>query len=100
MGSGSNFGDSINDQAAFNPAGLLEALIEKLHLKNDAALCRAMQVEPSLISKIRHRGVPLGAALLIRMHEVSGLTVRELRALMGDHRKNFGLSDNNVLSPV
>ena len=93
MSSGSNSGDSVDDQASFNPARLLNALVEKLHLKNDAELCRRLRVAPPLISKVRHRSLPLSAALLVRMHEESGLTVGELRGLMGDYRKNFGISD-------
>ncbi|MEB0164937.1 hypothetical protein QN360_18750 [Glaciimonas sp. CA11.2] len=68
-------------------------LIEILHLKNDAALCRVLCVSPPLISKIRNGSLQISAASLIRMHEESGLTVGELRGLMGDHRKNFGVSD-------
>jgi len=36
---------------------------------------------------------PVGAAMLIRMHEVSDLTIRDLRYLMGDRRQKFRISD-------
>ena len=78
---------------AFNPDRLLDALIERMNLKNDAALSRALEVAPPVISKIRHRRLPVGASILIRMHEVSGLSVRELRDLMGDRRQKFRISD-------
>ncbi|MBK4737287.1 helix-turn-helix domain-containing protein [Noviherbaspirillum pedocola] len=77
----------------FNPDRLLDALIERMNLKNDAALSRALEVTPPVISKIRHRRLPVGASILIRMHEVSGLSVRELRDLMGDRRQKFRISD-------
>ncbi|MES2536134.1 MAG: hypothetical protein V4632_09710 [Pseudomonadota bacterium] len=77
---------------AYNPNHLLDTLIEKLHLKNDAALCRALEVAPPVISKIRHRRLPVGASMLIRMHEVSTMSVRELRDLMGDRRTKYRLS--------
>ena len=80
-------------QAAYDPNNLLDSLIEKLNLKNDAALSRALEVAPPVISKIRHRRLPVGASLLIRMHEVSDLTIRELRVLMGDRRDKFRISD-------
>lgn len=76
----------------YNPDNLLNALIEKLELKNDAALARLLEIAPPLLSKIRHRRLPIGAALLIRMHEVSGLPVRELRNLMGDRRQKYRIS--------
>jgi hypothetical protein len=83
----------LADQVAYDPNNLLDSLIEKLHLKNDAALSRALEVAPPVISKIRHRRLPVGASLLIRMHEVSDLSIRDLRILMGDRREKFRISD-------
>ena len=64
-----------------DPTRLLDAVIEKLRLKNDRALCRVLGVAPPVISKIRHRRIPVGAGLLIRMHEESGMSIRELKSL-------------------
>jgi plasmid maintenance system antidote protein VapI len=77
----------------YDPNNLLGSLIQKLNLKNDAALSRALEVAPPVISKIRHRRLPVGASLLIRMHEVCGLSIKELRELMGDRRGKFRISD-------
>jgi hypothetical protein len=82
-----------SDRFDYDPNNLLESLIEKLNLKNDAALSRALEVAPPLISKIRHRRLPVGASLLIRMHEVSQLSIKDLRSLMGDRRNKFRISD-------
>jgi Sec-independent protein translocase protein TatA len=46
-----------------------------------------------VISKIRHHRLPVGASLLIRMHEVTGMSIRDLRDLMGDRRTKYRLSD-------
>ncbi|MEO6921912.1 MAG: hypothetical protein ABI171_23235 [Collimonas sp.] len=86
-------GNTLNDLVTYDPNHLLDSLIEKLHLKNDAALSRALEVAPPVISKIRHRRLPVGASLLIRMHEISDLTIGELRGLMGDRRAKFRISD-------
>ena len=51
----------LADQVAYDPNNLLDSLIEKLHLKNDAALSRALEVAPPVISKIRHRRLPVQA---------------------------------------
>jgi hypothetical protein len=83
----------LSDQLAYDPNNLLDSLINKLNLKNDAALSRALEVAPPVISKIRHRRLPVGASLLIRMHEVSDLSIRDLRVLMGDRRDKFRISD-------
>lgn len=91
-------------QQTYDPNRLLDALIERLNLKNDAALSRALEVAPPVISKIRHARLPVGASMLIRMHEESGLSIRELRNLMGDRRNRLRISDvdgmpKNVSSP-
>jgi plasmid maintenance system antidote protein VapI len=85
--------EELVTQESYDPNNLLDILIERLHLKNDAALSRALEVAPPVISKIRHRRLPVGASMLIRMHEVSSLSVRELRDLMGDRRTKYRLSD-------
>lgn len=85
--------ENLTSHESYNPNRLLDILIERLHLKNDAALSRALEVAPPVISKIRHRRLPVGASMLIRMHEVSSLSVRELRDLMGDRRTKYRLSD-------
>ena len=79
----------------YDPDHLLATLIERLNLKNDAALSRALEVSPPVISKIRHRKLPVTASLLIRMHEVSALSIQELRLLMGDRRQKFRISDKH-----
>jgi hypothetical protein len=84
--------DPLIDQETYDPNKLLDALIEKLGLKNDAALSRILDVAPPVISKVRHRRLSVGASLLIRMHEESGLSVKELRVLMGDQRVKFRIN--------
>jgi hypothetical protein len=82
---------SVTD--SFDANSLLDGLIVHLDLKNDAALARTLELAPPLISKIRHRTLPVSAAVLVRMHDVSGLSIRDLRLLMGDQRRRFGISD-------
>ena len=72
----------ITASAGYNPNRDLDAIIDKLQLKNDAALSRALEVAPPVISKIRHNTLPIGATILIRMHEISDFSIRELRELM------------------
>ena len=84
---------ALSSQESYNPNHLLDFLLEKMALKNDAALSRKLEVAPPVISKIRHRRLPIGASLLIRMHEVTGMSIRDLRDLMGDRRTKYRLSD-------
>jgi hypothetical protein len=82
----------VPETAIYNPDRLLDAIIAKLKLKNDAALSRALEVAPPVISKIRHRTLPIGATILLRMHEVSNFSIRELKALMGTPQRLGGPS--------
>lgn len=84
---------ALSSQESYNPNHLLDTLLEKLALKNDAALSRKLEVAPPVISKIRHLRLPIGASLLIRMHEVTDMSIKELRELMGDRRTKYRLSD-------
>lgn len=77
----------------YDPNNLLTGMIKTLNLKNDAALSRALEVAPPVISKIRHGRLPVGASLLIRMQEISNLSIKELREMMGDRRNKFRISD-------
>ena len=79
-------------EATYDPNHLLDSLIAKLNLKNDAALSRALEVAAPVISKIRHRRLPVGASMLIRMHEISAISITDLRQMMGDRREKFRIS--------
>ncbi|PIG31099.1 hypothetical protein CLU93_5452 [Janthinobacterium sp. 35] len=67
------------DNAAGNNE-LLDTLLAK-GPKSDAALARALEVAPPVISRIRHGRLPIGASLLIRMHEVFDVSIRELKRI-------------------
>jgi hypothetical protein len=73
----------------YDPNPLLDTVTERLNVKNDAALSRALAIAPPIISKIRHRKMVVGAALLIRIHEVTNMSIKELRMLMGDRRPMY-----------
>lgn len=85
----------IPETSEFNyePENLLDAIIKYLGIRNDAALSRRLEVAPPVISKIRHRTLPIGATLLIRIHEETGWTIKEIRQKMGDNRDKFRVPD-------
>jgi hypothetical protein len=76
----------------YSPNRLLDFVIDKLSLKNDAALARTLGIPAPVISKIRHGRLSIGATLLIAMHEETECTIRELRDVMGDRRQKFRIS--------
>ncbi|NYE58983.1 plasmid maintenance system antidote protein VapI [Duganella sp. 1224] len=76
----------------YDPNYLLDMISARLGLKNDAALARELEVAAPVVSKIRHLRLPVSGAMLIRIHEVTGMQLRELQDLMGDRRQKFRLS--------
>jgi plasmid maintenance system antidote protein VapI len=82
-------GFSSLSRAPYNPGHLLDRLIIHLGLKNDAALSRALEITSPTISRMRHHNLPVSAGVLIRMHEVTNLSIVELRNLMDDVGPRF-----------
>jgi hypothetical protein len=74
------------EPSSFVPNPLLDTLIQRMQLKNDAELCRVLEVQPPIISKIRHRKLNVGATILLRMHEKSNIPIRELKELTAEAR--------------
>jgi hypothetical protein len=76
------------DNPHYDPETLLDTLTTMLGVRNDRHLADKLFGQPSQICKIRKRRTPVSAALLISMHEETGLSIRQLRALMGDFRES------------
>lgn len=65
-----------------NPNHLLDQLLERLACKNDAALCRVMDIAPPVISKMRHGRNTVTASFLIAAHDATGMSISDLRTLL------------------
>lgn len=76
----------------YDPNKLIDAVTAKLELKNDAAVARALKVETPIIEKVRSKRLPLGGYLLMRLREITGLSITELQDLMGDRRRKFRMN--------
>jgi hypothetical protein len=61
----------------------LDSVMVHFSLKNDAALSRCLQVAPPVISKIRHGRLDVGSTFIIRIHELTGWTIRDIKAELG-----------------
>ena len=88
-----------SDNPHYNPVGLLDTLMRILGAANDRELAANLAVQASQICKIRKRRVSVAPSLLIRMHEETGLSLRQLRALMGDYREHTGPSAKHPVQP-
>lgn len=67
-----------------DPNHLFDLLLKRMNLESDAALSRVLDVAPSVISKVRNGRVAVNALLMLRIHEATNLSIREIRNLMGD----------------
>lgn len=67
---------------ASTPNRLLNELLDRLKLKSDSQLGKRLGVCRSAISRIRTNGY-VTADMLIRMHDVSRMSVKRLRELGG-----------------
>ena len=73
-----------NQKPASQPGAnaFLDYLIANLHLKNDAALARALEVAPPVVSKVRHNRLPVGASFIIRAHELTDMPIRAIKSML------------------
>jgi hypothetical protein len=67
----------------YDPNGLLDAVIAKHKLKNDAAIARFLGVAPPVISKTRGFTLPVGPTMILKLHEIAGMEVPAIRAFVG-----------------
>lgn len=77
----------------YNPNMLFDVLLETFGLDSDEALGSVLQIGVPLIRRIRYGQAPVDPLLLLRMNELSGISVRELRRLMGDRRADWRLPE-------
>ena len=74
--------------AHYTPNRLLNELAERFNARSDRALGTVLGIDASAISAIRRRQRAVSPALMLKIHDVAGLTVDEIRALMGGHFDN------------
>lgn len=61
---------------------LLDHLMNTHQLKNDAALGRFLGVPAPSICKIRSRVMPISAEVIIKVHEVAEMPIRDIKFLI------------------
>lgn len=88
------FAGNALEAPTYQPSRLIDMLIQIAHVKNDLALSKVLDVAPPIISKIKNGTIPVGVSILMRMHEVTGLPIHQLRGFMGDHRKYFCIGNS------
>jgi hypothetical protein len=61
----------------------IDFIICRARVKNDAALARVLNVQRSVISQLRHDIRHFGPSLIICVHEVTGLSIRDIKGMLG-----------------
>jgi hypothetical protein len=82
-------------QSGYDPGNLFDTLIRKMALQTDAELAGRLGLQPHVIAMLRSRQLPLDASVLLRMHDVTGISLRYLRVLLGDRRDVFRSSGHD-----
>ena len=86
----------ITTEKTYNPNHLIDEVMARLELKNDAGFAKALKVEAPIIEKVRSSSLPLGGYLLMRLRELTGMSVTDLQDLMGDRRRKFRMNVRQV----
>lgn len=78
----------------YQPSRLLDAIRQLRGLRNDTELAAYLEVGGSLISKVRSGCLPLSGGLLLRIHEVTAVGIRDMKTIVGDRRQKQRFSPN------
>lgn len=73
----------------YRPDNLFNALHYMMGARNDAALSVIIGVPHSTISRMRRRLTPVTAEMVMKIHDVSHLSISHIRWLMGDREGYF-----------
>jgi hypothetical protein len=95
--------NTISSPADCNHGAMLDALMENLNVTSDAALSRKLMVPPPVISKLRNNKIGVSAGLLVRIHDVTGLSINSVRAMLGlptPEPRDARTLKNVVYSPI
>ncbi len=65
------------------PHKLLDTMIAELGLKNDAALCRLLEIDKGQISKLRNGRLAVNATHILHIHDVTGWEIKRIKQLAG-----------------
>ncbi len=77
----------MSKSAPGNPSALLDHIIDQNSLKNDAALSRYLGIAPPVVSKMRHGTLSFGAVHIIRLHELTGWSIAQIKAYLPQAQK-------------
>jgi plasmid maintenance system antidote protein VapI len=60
---------------------LIDYLLERFNLGTDAALARMMELQPPVISKMRHGKMSLTPSFILRVHDTFDIPIKEIKKI-------------------
>jgi hypothetical protein len=75
--------NAVTGAAECNHGPMLDTLMLTLKVTTDAALSRKLMVPPPVISKLRNNKIGVSAGLLVRIHDVTGMSINKVRTMLG-----------------
>ena len=67
------------------PGEFIDHVVTLKSLKNDSALCRALEISPAELSRVRNGGKPMGAVNILRFHALTGMAISEMCSMLRGH---------------
>jgi hypothetical protein len=87
------------ERNVYRPDRLFNAVGRRLGLSNDGMLSQRLRLRKDLIDEMRYGRTPVTATILLLISEVSGMSIDELRSIMGDRRTRLRLSCRILSTP-
>jgi hypothetical protein len=81
-----NRASDASAEDSYDPGLLLNALLDRLQLKEDAELAKKLKMDKALLGKIRDRQLQISGSILMLIQEATGIAVPELRQMLKDRR--------------
>lgn len=78
-----NLSEETRRARAVVQSALLDDILRKSMIKNDAVLSRMVEMSPPVISKLRNGHLPVGPGMLIALSEVTGRSIKDMKQALG-----------------
>jgi hypothetical protein len=73
----------------YDPNRLFDTLTHRLGVSGDKALSQKLNMARSVVTGIRQKRLPFGASLIMGIHDVTGISIHELKRILGDRRRKY-----------
>lgn len=82
-------GQADTTSTPYDPGAMLNALMRIIGAANDSELARCLQLDESILTRVRTRRLQLSRSMLYFMQHATGISIDELRRLLHDRRSSF-----------